>query len=508
MADPIFMGRSPEGAVHLLPRFANRHGLIAGATGTGKTVSLQVMAEAFSAMGVPCFLADVKGDLAGLGAPGGGKPKLEARAQEIGLSDYRYEAAPVVFWDVFGEQGHPLRTTISEMGPILLSRLLELTEAQEGVLNIAFKIADEQGLLLLDLADLRSMLVFLSENAPELRKEYGNVNSASVGAIQSRLLVLEQQGGDRFFGEPALELGDLFRTDPRGRGVVHVLAADKLFLNPRLYSTVLLWLLAELFEELPEVGDLDKPKMAFFFDEAHLLFDDAPKALVDKVEQVVRLIRSKGIGVYFITQSPIDMPDAVLAQLATRIQHALRAFTAKDLKAVKATAENFRANPNFSTSNAITELGVGEALVSALDEKGVPTVVQRTLIRPPMSRLGPLNGDERASLRHSSPIGPRYDTPIDRVSAHEVLSARAEQASLEAEAAMRQAEMAKADKERAKIEAARQKEWERQQRASRPPARRSDSLGEALAKTVVRTAGNQITRQLVRGILGGLFKGR
>lgn len=505
MAEPIFLGKAQD-AVTLLPRFANRHGLVAGATGTGKTVTLQVLAEAFSARGVPTFLADVKGDLAGISQPGGGKSFLEERARQIGLEDYRYAGSPAVFWDVFGEQGHPLRTTVSEMGPLLLSRLLDLTEAQEGILNIVFKLSDEQGLLLLDLNDLRAMLTFVAERASDLRREYGNVTSAGVGAIQSRLLILQQQGGERFFGEPAVELADLMRTDAQGRGIVNVLAADKLFQSPRLYATFLLWLLSELFEELPEVGDLDQPKLVFFFDEAHLLFDDAPAALVDKVEQVVRLIRSKGVGVFFVTQSPIDLPDKVLGQLSNRIQHALRAFTAKDQKGVRATADNFRANPAFNTAEVITQLGVGEALVSTLDEKGVPCVVQKTLIRPPASRLGSLTPEERRQIMMASPIGTRYDQAVDRVSAYEVLQIRAERAAQDAEVAERNAELAKQRKEY-------EKQLERMQRPAprtyRPPApRRSDSVTEALTKTVVRTAGNQITRQLVRGLLGTLFKGR
>jgi len=404
---------------------ANRHGLIAGATGTGKTITLQVMAEAFSAAGIPVVCADIKGDLSGIAMPGKPNPKLEARAARLGIPNYAYRASPVVFWDVFGQQGHSIRATVAEMGPTLLARMLDLTEAQEGVLTIAFALADDEGLLLLDFKDLRAVLAHVAERASELGTEYGNVSKASVGTIQRKLLMLDQQGGETFFGEPALDLADLMLLTPDGRGAVNVLAADKLIHAPRLYATFLLWLLSELFEELPEVGDLDKPRLVFFFDEAHLLFRDAPKALVEKVEQVVRLIRSKGVGIYFVTQNPLDLPQTVLAQLGNRVQHALRAFTPADQKAVRAAAETFRPNPRLNTLSAITELEVGEALVSLLDAKGIPGIVQRAKIAPPAGRIGPITPDERAALLAKSPLAGRYDTPLDRDSAYEMLNGRA-----------------------------------------------------------------------------------
>jgi len=429
----IFIGKStkPE---YLDLRLANRHGLITGATGTGKTVSLQVLAEGFSNAGVPVFAADIKGDLSGLAAPGNGKEPLVKRAQEIGI-EYKPDQFPVVFWDIFGEQGHRVRATISEMGPLLLSRLLDLNDTQEGVLNIAFRIADEQGLLLLDLKDLRALLQLISDNAGELTTTYGNVSKATIGTIQRQLLVLENQQGDEFLGEPALDIKDLMRTDRDGRGIVNILAADKLMSNPRLYATFLLWLMSELFEELPEVGDLDQPKLVFFFDEAHLLFNDAPKALVETVERVVRLIRSKGVGVYFITQNPVDVPETVLAQLGNRVQHALRAYTPREQKAVRVAAQTFRQNPAFDTEKAITELGVGEALVSTLEGKGSPSMVERTLIAPPMAQVGPIELSERQQIIGSSPLKGKYDQPIDPESAYEMLAKRAEQAAAEAKAA-------------------------------------------------------------------------
>jgi DNA helicase HerA-like ATPase len=495
MSEPIFLGLGSK-PVYLLPKYANRHGLITGATGTGKTVTLQVIAEAFSSRGVPVFLADIKGDLTGMCQPGGGNEKLEARAAEIGLSPYEYVGFPVIWWDLFGEKGHPIRATISEMGPLLLARLLNLNEVQEGVLNIAFKYADDNGLLLLDLKDLRALMVHVAENSQSIQRQYGTVSSTSVGAVQRALLVLEQQGGEMFFGEPALDLYDFQRVAPDGRGFVNILAADKLMSNPRLYSTFLLWLLSELFESMPEVGDLEKPKLVFFFDEAHLLFNDAPKALVEKIEQVVRLIRSKGVGVYFVTQNPIDVPDTVLAQLGNRVQHALRAFTPRDQRAVRVAAETFRVNPNFSTEQAITELKVGEALVSCLEEGGAPMVVERTLIRPPSSKLGIGDAEAISAARNASPFGGRYDHPVDRQSAYEMLKEAAEKRArlVEAEAAASAAE-----KERV----AREKEVARTQRA--PGRRRSDSVVEAAAKSVIRSAGSQFGRQIVRGILGGIF---
>ncbi|HKX78887.1 MAG TPA: helicase HerA-like domain-containing protein [Novosphingobium sp.] len=428
----IGLGGNGEPQVLRLGR-ANRHGLIAGATGTGKTVTLQTIAEQFSAAGVPVFLADVKGDLAGIAMAGSPQAKnadkLEARAKELGIADYAYRDNPVVFWDLFGEQGHPIRTTVSEMGPLLLARLLDLNETQEGVLNIAFRFADEQGLLLLDLEDLQAMLAYTAEHAAELTTRYGNVSRQSVGTIQRQLLTLDSQGGARFFGEPALEIDDFIGVDDQGRGTVNVLAADKLMRSPKLYATFLLWLLAELFETLPEVGDPEKPKLVFFFDEAHLLFDDAPGALQEKIEQVVRLVRSKGVGVYFVTQNPIDIPEEIAGQLGNRVQHALRAFTPRDQKAIRAAAETFRINPDLNVEQAITELKVGEALVSTLDDDGAPTVVQRTLVAPPRSRLGPVTEKERAIIRSISPHEGKYEERVDRESAEEVLLAKAADAA-------------------------------------------------------------------------------
>ena len=441
MTDGIFIGGGGDGygtGQMLLLDKANRHGLIAGATGTGKTVTLQILAEGFSAAGVPVFLSDVKGDLSGLAASGTDTFKLHEpfmkRAGTIGL-DLQYDRFPVTFWDLFGEQGHPIRATVAEMGPLLLSRLLELTDAQEGVLNVAFRVSDEEGLPLLDLKDLQSLLVWVGQNSDTLSLRYGNVATSSVGAIQRQLLVLENQGGKVLFGEPALELGDIIRTEPDGRGVINILAADQLMASPRLYATFLLWLLSELFEELPEVGNPDKPKLVFFFDEAHLLFDDAPKALVDKVEQVARLIRSKGVGVYFVTQNPADIPDDVLGQLGNRVQHALRAFTAKDRKELKMAAETYRENPAFDTASAIQEVGTGEAVTSMLDRKGIPQVVERTLIRPPSSQLGPLDKAARAVVMLGSPMAGKYDETLDRDSAHEMLTKRADVAAKSAEEA-------------------------------------------------------------------------
>ncbi len=434
----IFLGLGGNGENQALALSrANRHGLIAGATGTGKTVTLQGLAESFSAQGVPVFVADVKGDLSGIAMPGSPTfkhaDKLEARAQELGMEDYAYSDNPAIFWDLFGEQGHPIRTTISEMGPLLLARLLDLNDTQEGVLQIIFRYADENGLLLLDFGDLQSMLQFAHKNSKELSGVYGNVSPQSVGAIQRQLLSFEAQGADNFFGEPALEIDDFLAKDEKGLGYINVLAADQLMRSPKLYATFLLWLLAELFESLPEVGDPEKPKLVFFFDEAHLLFDDAPKALQDKIEQVVRLIRSKGVGVYFCTQNPIDIPEEVAGQLGNRVQHALRAFTPRDQRAIKAAAETFRINEALDTEEVITELKVGEALVSTLDEDGAPTVVQRTLIKPPRSRLGPLSAKERAIIQSISPFDGKYDEAVDRESAEEVLLAKAEDAAATAQ---------------------------------------------------------------------------
>ena len=433
MADDtsIFLGasRKPDDSYQrpeeLLLRYGNRHGLVTGATGTGKTVTLQVLAEGFSNQGVPVFCADVKGDLSGIAMMGEAKDFLLARAEAVKLDPYEFQEFPVIFWDLFGEQGHPVRATISEMGPLLLSRLMNLSDAQEGIMNIAFKIADEEGLLLLDMKDLQALLANIAGRADEISARYGNVTKPSVGAIQRNLLVLEQQGAANFFGEPALKIADIMRTTRDGRGAINVLAADKLMMNPRLYSTFLLWLLSELFEELPEVGDPDKPKLVFFFDEAHLLFDEAPRVLVDRVEQVVRLIRSKGVGVYFITQNPLDVPETVLAQLGNRLQHALRAYTPREQKAVRTAADTFRPNPDFDCAKAITQLGTGEALVSTLEAKGIPSMVQRTLIRPPASRIGPITPQERAKVMAESPVSGQYDKVIDRESAFEILQKKA-----------------------------------------------------------------------------------
>lgn len=420
----IFIGKG-EQSVWLTLGLANRHGLVTGATGTGKTVSLQVMAEGFSRAGVPVFVADIKGDLSGISEPGEARDFILDRARTMGLA-FQPDQFSTIFWDVFGEQGHPVRATVSEMGPLLLSRMMDLNETQEGVLNIAFRVADEQGLMLLDMKDLRAILSFIAERAAELTTLYGNVSKQSVGAIQRRLLVLEHQGGEKFFGEPALDLNDFMRTDRDGRGMINILAADKLMQNPRLYATFLLWMLSELFERLPEVGDPPKPKLVFFFDEAHLLFNDAPKALMDKIEQVVRLIRSKGVGVYFVTQNPIDVPDKVLAQLGNRVQHALRAFTPRDQKAVAAAAQTFRPNPKLDTARVITELGKGEALVSCLEGNGTPAVVERVMVRPPSARIGPISPEERSALVARSPVKGKYDTAIDSESAYELLQKRVE----------------------------------------------------------------------------------
>jgi DNA helicase HerA-like ATPase len=516
---------------------ANRHGLIAGATGTGKTVTLQGIAESFSRAGVPTFLSDVKGDLSGMAMAGSPTAKVHdafaARAAEIGDTEWIYKDNPVQFWDLFGEQGHPIRTTISEMGPLLLSRLLDLNEVQEGVLTIAFHVADKEGLLLLDLDDLQAMLSHCASRADELTITYGNVSKATVGTIQRSLLQLRSQGGDHFFGEPALEIEDFFKLDDQGRGIVNILAADKLMASPKLYSTFLLWLLSELFETLPEVGDPDKPKLVFFFDEAHLLFDEAPKALLDKVEQVVRLIRSKGVGVYFITQNPIDIPEDVAGQLGNRVQHALRAFTPRDERAIKSAAETFRSNPGLDVATAITELKVGEALVSLLQADGSPSPVQRTLIKPVCSRVGPVSAVERGVIKETDAIGAKYDTLIDRESAEELLTAKAGEAQAAAAEAKAAAEQAKLDAVQAKQdekqriaderEAARQaKEAERARIvAEREAARQAredakPSFAEKMVQSAARSAATSVGRQvagrlggqLLRGLLGGLFKGR
>ncbi|GLK48802.1 HerA helicase-related ATPase [Brevundimonas intermedia] len=498
----LFLGQSDAAQSEtLLFHRANRHGVIAGATGTGKTVTLQIMAQGFSDAGTPVFCADVKGDLSGISQVGAPSEKLLARAADMGLT-LTPRAAPTVFWDLYGQKGHPIRTTVSEIGPVLMSRMLNLNEVQEGVMTVVFHIADQEGLLLLDLADLRSLLAYVGENAERIGREVGNVAPASIAAIQRALLQLEQQGGSAFFGEPALKLEDMIRVGLDGRGQVNVLDSTRLMNSPRLYAAFLLWLLSELFEQLPEVGDPEKPRLVFFFDEAHLLFNDAPHALLEKVEQVVRLIRSKGVGVYFVTQNPADIPDSVLAQLGNRIQHALRAYTPSEQKGLKAAAQSFRANSDFDTAEAIQALGVGEALVSVLDEKGAPTVVSRTKIRPPASRLGPATEAERAAVIAASPVRGLYDQVLNRESAEEILAAR--------HAAADQAEaQAKAD-ERAARDRAKQQPSEKPKAQPRPaPAPRSRASNrqtpmEALTKSVLRTAGSTLTRELLRGVLGGL----
>lgn len=481
---------------YLLTRLANRHGLIAGATGTGKTVTLQILAESFSDRGVPVFLADVKGDLSGLARAGSTEFKLHdafmARAAKIGFAGYAYRETPVAFWDIHGAEGHPVRATVSDMGPLLLARLMGLSEVQEGILNIAFRVADEEGLALLDLKDLQSLLVWMGENRAALSLRYGNVTVQSVGAIQRRLLVLENEGAAGFFGEPALEIADLLRLAPDGRGIVNILAAGRLMAAPRLYATFLLWLLSELFEQLPEVGDPEKPRLVFFFDEAHLLFDDAPPALIDKVEQVARLIRSKGVGVFFVTQNPDDIPASVLGQLGNRVQHALRAFTARDQKALRRAAETYRPNPRFGIADAIRDVGTGEAVTSFLDPKGAPGVAERTLIRPPSSLLGPITAQERAALLAASPMAGKYDVPLDRDSAHEILARRAEVAARAPEPETGQS---------------RGRPWSAG--AGRAPARRrGDSVGTAFAKSLARSLGTRAGSAILRGVLGGLLRRR
>lgn len=500
-APALFLGQSFEGAPErLLLNRANRHGVVAGATGTGKTVTLQIMAQGFSEAGVPVFCADVKGDLSGI-SQDGGLEKFAERAGKMGLT-LNGKAAPVVFWDLYGQKGHPIRATVSDVGPVLLARMLELNDVQEGVLTVAFHVADKEGLLLLDLEDLRALLAYVGENAQTIGREVGNVSPQSIAAIQRALLQLEQQGGKAFFGEPALRLEDMMRTALDGRGQVNVLDATRLMSSPRLYAAFLLWLLSELFEQLPEIGDPEKPRLVFFFDEAHLLFNDAPRGLLEKVEQVVRLIRSKGVGVYFVTQNPADIPDSVLAQLGNRVQHALRAYTPAEQKGLRAAAQSFRTNPAFDTAEAIQALGVGEALVSTLDEKGAPTVVAQTKIRPPDSRLGPATEAERAATMAASPVRGVYDTAVNRESAEEVLKARRAQADrLEADTAFSAAQAKAAEK------AARSAPTPRAPATPRPraPSNRQTPM-EALTKSVLRTAGSTITRELLRGVLGSLKK--
>lgn len=476
LSESILVGKSDH-PLFLLPSMANRHGLIAGATGTGKTVTLQVLAEQLSRIGVSLFMADVKGDLSGISQKGEPKPKIAERIKQLGLKDFEFCGSPVTFWDVFGQQGHPVRATVSEMGPLLLGRLLALNETQAGVLSMVFKIADDKGWLLLDLKDLRAMLDHAGQHAAEYRTDYGNISGASVGAIQRGLLTIEEQGGDKFFGEPALNLDDLLQTDAEGRGMVNILVADKLLLSPKVYSTFLLWVLSELFERLPEVGDREKPKLVFFFDEAHLLFSDAEKPLLDKIEQVVRLIRSKGVGVYFVTQNPLDIPDIVLGQLGNRVQHALRAFTPRDQKAVAAAATTFRTNPKLKVEKVITELAVGEALVSLLDVKGTPGIVERAFVCPPHGQIGPITPDQRAAIMRESLVAGQYETVVDRESAYEVLRGRADEKAASSP-------------------------------APPPRGRQADTVLEATAKSVLRAAGSQLGRQVMRGILGTIFGGR
>jgi len=503
MTEPLLIARNASADLVLLPQMANRHGLITGATGTGKTVTLQTLAEHFSSIGVPCFMSDVKGDLSGISQPGGGNAKVAERVGMLKLEGFEYQGYPVTLWDPFGEAGHPVRATVSDMGPLLLSRMLDLNETQSGVLNLVFKVADDNGLLLLDLKDLRTMLAFVGDNARQFTTEYGNVSAASIGAIQRGLLALESQGGEQIFGEPMLNIADLIQTD-RGRGVINILSADRLMQSPKMYATLLLWLLAELFENLPEAGDLDKPKLVFFFDEAHLLFTDAPDALVEKIEQVVRLIRSKGVGVYFVTQNPADVPDKVLSQLGNRVQHALRAFSARDQKAVRSAAETMRDNPELDEATVITELGVGEALVSFLDAKGRPGVVERAFIVPPQGQIGPITDAQRRHLFNTSLVAGVYDKTVDRESAHEILKARAEQAAQAAAAQELAEQQAKA--------------------ASQPVAGggvggvlgdilggrggRREGAVEAMAKSAARSIGSQVGRAIIRGVLGSIFGGK
>ena len=502
MIEPLALAKSGSEDLCLLPALANRHGLVAGATGTGKTVTLQVLAEKFSRIGVPVFMADVKGDFSGISAPGSLSPKMKDRLAALKLDEPKWDGCPVVFWDVYGDQGHPVRATISDMGPLLLARLLNLNDTQGGVLTLVFKIADDNGLLLLDLKDLRAMLQYVGDNAAQFKTDYGNVSAASIGTIQRGLLELEQQGAEQFFGEPMLAIDDLMQTDSKGRGVVNVLAADKLMQAPKLYSTFLLWLLAELFENLPEVGDLEKPKLVFFFDEAHLLFNDAPKALLEKVEQVVRLIRSKGVGVYFCSQNPLDIPETVLGQLGNRVQHALRAFTPKDQKAVKTAAQTLRANPKLNTEKVIMELGVGEALVSLLDAKGTPSVVQRAFILPPASKIGPVAPEERKKLIAASVIAGHYEKAVDRESAYEKLKGRTETKQADAPPV-------KAGGKAAPAGAPPQQPGAGGMLSdilfgsTGPRGGRREGVVEAAAKSMARSAGREILRGVLGSILGG-----
>lgn len=498
MSTPLLIAQTPDVQLHLLPQMANRHGLITGATGTGKTVTLQKLAESFSQIGVPVFMADVKGDLSGVAARGESSDKLLARLQKIGITQWQPQQNPAMLWDIFGEKGHPLRATISDLGPLLLARLLNLNEIQSGVLQIIFRIADDQGLLLLDFKDLRAMTQYIGDNAKAFQTQYGNINSASVGAIQRSLLAMEQQGAQHFFGEPMLDIKDWMRTDEQGRGWINILSAEKLWQMPKLYATSLLWLLAELYEQLPEAGDLEKPKLVFFFDEAHLLFDDAPPVLLDKIEQVIRLIRSKGVGVWFVTQNTADVPDSVLGQLGNRIQHALRAFTPKDQKALKTAAETMRANPAFDTLSALQELGTGEALISFLDEKGSPGIVERAMVIAPGSRMGPLSADERNGLINHSPLYGKYDEALDRESAFEKLQKGVQAASEQAKAPAAKGDKVAVDS--AILGGLKDILFG----STGPRGGKRDGMVQTMAKSATR----QIANQLVRGVLGSLFGGR
>ena len=506
MAEPLLLAKAKD-EIFLLPGLANRHGLIAGATGTGKTVTLQRIAEGFSRIGVPVFMADVKGDLAGLSQKGEAKGKIKERIEQLRLEDFAFDACPVVFWDAFGEQGHPVRATISEMGPLLLARMLNLNDTQQGVLTLAFKVADDNGLLLLDLKDLRAMLQYVGDNAKSFTTQYGNVSAASIGAIQRGLLGLEREGADRFFAEPALNIGDLMQTDGRGRGVINILAADKLMHAPKLYGAFLLWLLAELFEQLPEVGDPEKPKLVFFFDEAHLLFSDAPAALLEKIEQVVRLIRSKGVGVYFVTQNPLDIPDTVLGQLGNRVQHALRAFTPRDQKAVNAAATTLRANPRLDVEKVITELGVGEALVSMLDEKGRPAIVERAFVMPPGTRVGPISSEERAAILKSSVLNGVYDKVEDRESAYEKLTQRVAETAASGRPLPAPGTPAGGQAPSAAAGGILGTLGTILGGSTGPRGGRREGMIEAVAKSAARSIGSQLGRDIARGVLGSILGG-
>jgi hypothetical protein len=502
MISPLLIAKNSTQELFLLPAMANRHGLITGATGTGKTVTLQSLAESFSRIGVPVFLSDIKGDLSGLCKIGGGNDKVSARVAQLKLDSFAHRAYPVTFWDVFGEMGHPVRATVSDMGPQLIGRMLNLNDVQQGVLTLVFKIADDNGMLLLDFKDLRAIVQHVGENAKTFTTEYGNVSTASIGAIQRGLLELEAQGAEHFFGEPMLNIDDLMQTDSKGRGMINILAADKLMQSPKVYSTMLLWLLAELFENLPEAGDLDKPKLVFFFDEAHLLFNDAPAALVDKIEQVVRLIRSKGVGVYFVTQNPADIPDKVLSQLGNRVQHALRAFSPRDQKAVRAAAETMRDNPQLDEESAITELGVGEALVSLLDEKGRPTMVERALIVPPEAQIGPISDAERSAMIKASLLAGYYEALSDRESAYEKIKGRIEQQQAQAAQPAARQDEAPAGNGLGDILGG--------IFGNKTPGkgRQRQGVAEAMVKSAVRTMGSEVGRQIIRGVLGSIMGGK